>query len=50
VLDINLSTLVRKVVDHLIWRCDNPQASGRVGITVSPTLKTGGADRTPFNS
>ncbi|MBK8857957.1 MAG: LacI family DNA-binding transcriptional regulator [Opitutaceae bacterium] len=50
VLDINLSTLVRKVVDHLIWRCDNPQVGGRVGITVSPTLKTGGADRTPFNS
>ncbi|MCW5549178.1 MAG: LacI family DNA-binding transcriptional regulator [Opitutaceae bacterium] len=37
-LDINLPTLVRKVVDHLVWRCDNPQATGRIGITVSPTL------------
>lgn len=49
-LDINLSTLVRKVVDHLIWRCDNPQANGRIGITVAPSLINGGADRTPFNA
>lgn len=39
-LDINLPTLVRKVVDHLVWRIDNPQATGRIGITVAPTLVT----------
>ena len=39
-LDINLPTLLRKVVDHLAWRIDNPQATGRVGITVAPTLVT----------
>ncbi|MCF7689475.1 MAG: LacI family transcriptional regulator [Cephaloticoccus sp.] len=37
-LDINLPTLVRKVVDHLIWRIENPQAVGRIGSTVSPSL------------
>lgn len=37
-LDINLTTLVRKVVDHLVWRIDNPKSIGRVGITVSPSL------------
>jgi DNA-binding LacI/PurR family transcriptional regulator len=37
-LDINLPTLVRKVIDHLVWRCENPQATGRVGITISPSL------------
>ncbi len=37
-VDINLPTLVRKVVDHLMWRIENPGATGRVGITVSPTL------------
>ena len=37
-VDINLPTLVRKVVDHLMWRIENPGASGRVGITISPTL------------
>lgn len=37
-LDINLPTLVRKVVDHLVWRIDNPQAPGRIGITVAPSL------------
>lgn len=39
-IDINLATLVRKVVDHLVWRIDNPHAVGRVGITVSPRLIT----------
>jgi hypothetical protein len=29
---------VRKVVDHLMWRIENPGASGRVGVTISPTL------------
>jgi len=37
-IDINLPTLVRKVVDHLLWRIENPGASGRIGCTVSPTL------------
>lgn len=38
-IDINLSTLVRKVVDHLIWRIDNHASPGRIGISVSPTLR-----------
>ena len=37
-LDINLPTLVRKVVDQLLWRIENPQASGRVGSMISPSL------------
>ena len=37
-LDINLPTLVRKVVDHLIWRIENPQIIGRIGITVAPNF------------
>jgi DNA-binding LacI/PurR family transcriptional regulator len=37
-IDINLPTLVRKVVDHLVWRIDNPSAAGRVGIAISPRL------------
>jgi DNA-binding LacI/PurR family transcriptional regulator len=41
-LDINLPTLVRKVVDQLIWRIENPSARGRVGITVSPTFRPAG--------
>jgi DNA-binding LacI/PurR family transcriptional regulator len=49
-LDINLPTLVRKVVDHLIWRCDNPQASGRVGITIAPTFIGTAVSRTPFSA
>ncbi len=39
-LDINLPTLVRKVVDHLVWRIDNAQTTGRIGITIAPTLVT----------
>ena len=39
-LDINLSTLVRKVVDQLLWRIENPQASGRAGCLISPTMIT----------
>jgi DNA-binding LacI/PurR family transcriptional regulator len=39
-IDINLPTLVRKVVDHLIWRIDNSTAAGRVGVSVSPRLIT----------
>ncbi len=39
VIDINLPSLVRKVVDQLLWRIDNPDASGRIGISVSPQLR-----------
>ena len=38
VLDINLPMLVRKVIDHLLWRIENHDVSGRIGITVSPRL------------
>ncbi len=37
-IDINLPTLVRRVVDQLMWRVENPGAHGRIGVTVSPTL------------
>jgi LacI family transcriptional regulator len=37
-IDINLPLLVRKVIDHLFWRIENPHVSGRVGIMVSPRL------------
>jgi LacI family transcriptional regulator len=37
-IDINLPTLVRKVVDHLFWRIDNRSTAGRIGISISPTL------------
>ena len=37
-LDINLPTLVRKVIDQLLWRIENPQAVGRVGCAISPRL------------
>jgi DNA-binding LacI/PurR family transcriptional regulator len=37
-IDINLPVLVRKVVDHLLWRIENPQATGRIGVSVSPRL------------
>jgi LacI family transcriptional regulator len=39
VIDINLATLVRKVVDHLVWRIENPGSVGRIGVAVSPTLR-----------
>ncbi len=39
VIDINLPTLVRQVVDHLFWRIENRHAVGRVGISVSPVLR-----------
>ncbi|MEI6105655.1 MAG: LacI family DNA-binding transcriptional regulator [Opitutae bacterium] len=42
-MDINLPVLVRKVIDHLLWRIDNPDIKGRVGITVSPRLILPGA-------
>lgn len=38
-IDINLPTLVRKVVDHLIWRIENRASHGRIGISVSPSLR-----------
>lgn len=37
-VDINLPTLVKKVIDHLIWRIENFDLPGRVGIQVSPSL------------
>ena len=37
-IDINLPTLVRKVVDHLVWRIENPGIVGRIGICISPSL------------
>ena len=40
VIDINLPMLVRKVVDHLLWRIENPEVNGRIGVTVSPRLLT----------
>lgn len=37
-IDINLTTLVRKVFDHLFWRIENRTTPGRIGISVSPSL------------
>ena len=37
-IDINLPTLVKMVVDHLLWRIDNFNSPGRVGLSVTPTL------------
>ncbi len=37
-IDLNLPTLIRKVVDHLFWRIENRAMAGRIGIAVSPTL------------
>ncbi len=37
-IDVNLPTLIRKVVDHLFWRIENRSTAGRIGISVSPTL------------
>jgi len=37
-IDVNLPMLVRKVVDHLLWRIENPAVTGRVGIHISPRL------------
>jgi DNA-binding LacI/PurR family transcriptional regulator len=37
-IDINLPLLVRKVIDHLLWRIENADITGRIGITVSPRL------------
>lgn len=38
-IDINLPTLVRRVIDHLVWRIENPDSPGRAGMAVSPTLR-----------
>ena len=43
-IDINLPTLVRQVVDHLIWRIENRGQSGRIGICVSPSLRLAGSN------
>ena len=37
-IDVHLPTLIRKVVDHILWRIENPGLRGRVGISVSPQL------------
>jgi LacI family transcriptional regulator len=37
-IDINLNTLVRRVIEHLRWRIHNSATPGRIGIAVSPTL------------
>ena len=37
-IDINLPTLVKMVVDHLLWRIDNFNSPGRVGLSVTPTF------------
>ncbi len=39
-IDINLSTLIHKVIDHLVWRVENPDSTGRIGVSVSPTLRS----------
>jgi LacI family transcriptional regulator len=39
-IDINLPLLMRKVVDHLVWRIENPTTQGRIGLTVSPFLRS----------
>jgi len=41
-IDVNLPILVRKVVDHLLWRIENPDVGGRIGVTVSPRLMIAG--------
>ncbi len=46
-IDINLPTLVRKVIDHLLWRIENRGSSGRIGISVSPRLILPGALGSP---
>jgi DNA-binding LacI/PurR family transcriptional regulator len=38
-LDINLSTLINKAIDHLVWRIENPDRTGRIGIKIAPTLR-----------
>ena len=38
-IDINLPTLVQKVIEHLVWRIENPDTAGRVGISISPCLR-----------
>lgn len=48
-LDINLPTLVRKVVDHLVWRIENPLAVGRIGISIAPTLVTAAPPKPPIS-
>ncbi|WP_438479815.1 LacI family DNA-binding transcriptional regulator [Oleiharenicola lentus] len=39
-IDINLPMLVRKVVDHLLWRIEKADTCGRVGVSISPRLLT----------
>jgi LacI family transcriptional regulator len=39
VIDINLPLLVRKVIDHLLWRIENADVTGRIGVRISPRLR-----------
>ncbi len=38
-IDIHLSTLIRRVLEQVIWRIDTPGCPGRVGVSISPTLR-----------
>jgi len=38
-IDVNLSTLIHRVIALLVWRVENPDSTGRIGISVSPTLR-----------
>jgi len=38
-IDINLSTLIHQVIALLVWRVENPDSTGRIGVSVSPTLR-----------
>ncbi len=49
-IDVNLPMLIRKVVDHLLWRIENPDVSGRIGITVSPRLIPPATAATPASA
>lgn len=38
-IDINLPTLVRKVVDHLIWKIEHPRSSaGSASLSPQPSV------------
>ncbi|WP_221031568.1 LacI family DNA-binding transcriptional regulator [Actomonas aquatica] len=38
-VDIHLATLIRRVLEQITWRIDNPTCPGRVGVAVSPSLR-----------
>jgi DNA-binding LacI/PurR family transcriptional regulator len=49
-IDINLPSLIKKVVDHLIWRIDNFDLPGRIGVSLAPTLHTAPAVSQKFTT